>query len=268
LKPYYAAFANPQPQGYLYYHNGFDTHYNSLQISFDKRFSQGLQLTANYNYQKAYDYHGEDFLKKYDWGRYDDLRDNQLTVFGNYELPFGKGRRFASDLPAALNYVVGGWELSPSVSWASGLPFTASYGECSSDVPAGPCRPNRGSGSFPLKLTSFDPISRSRTYFIPPGLGGAFTRPALDTFGTSPQNAFTGPSFFNTDLSLLKTIPIRERISVQFRMDAFNVFNVINPGNPGNTCIDCTVANGAGVIHGMALGASPRQLEFALKVLF
>jgi hypothetical protein len=53
-------------------------------------------------------------------------------------------------------------------------------------------------------------------------------------------------------------------------MDAFNFFNVINPGNPGNTCIDCTGIGGqnAGVITGMALGNAPRQLEFALKILF
>ncbi len=273
LKPYFAAFANKQPQGYLYYHNGFDTHYNALQISFDKRFSHGLQLTANYNYQKAYDYHGEDVEKRFNWGRYDDLRDNQLTLFGNYDLPFGKQGRFASNAPTWENYLIGGWELSPNVSWASGLPFTASYAECGNDVPSSGnnmCRPDRGSGSFPLNLTGYDGATHTRTYFIPPGFGSAFSRPALDTYGTSQINSFTGPSFFNTDLSILKNIPIRENIRAQFRMDAFNFFNVINPGNPGNTCIDCTGIGGqnAGVITGMALGNAPRQLEFALKILF
>jgi hypothetical protein len=53
-------------------------------------------------------------------------------------------------------------------------------------------------------------------------------------------------------------------------MDAFNFFNIINPGNPGNTCIDCTGLGGAnaGVINGMALGTTPRQLQFALKIMF
>jgi Carboxypeptidase regulatory-like domain len=271
LKPYYQSFANLQPQGYLYYHNGFDTKYNSLQVSFEKRFSQGFQFNANYNYQKAYDYHGEDMEKRFNWGRYDDIRDNQLTAFGNYELPFGKNKPYASNVPTWLNYLIGGYELSPTINWASGLPFTATYGECGNDVPStgnNMCRPDAGSGSFPLKLTSYDPITHSRTYFVPPGFGGAFNRPALDHYGTSPVNAFTGPSLFNTDLSLLKTIPIRESIAAQFRVDAFNVFNIINPGNPGNTCIDCTVAQGSGVIHGMALGTAPRLLEFSLKILF
>jgi hypothetical protein len=270
LKPYYAAFANPQPQGYLYYHDAFNSNYNALQVTFEKRFSQGLQFTANYNYQKAYDEHGEDMLAKYDWGRYDDLRDNQLTAFGNYFLPFGQNQRFASHVPTWANYLIGGYELSTSLQWASGLPFTASYAECGADVPAGPCRPNQASGSFPLSLTGYSPTTHTRTYFVPPGFGGAFTRPAVDTFGTSPQNAFTGPGLFNDDLSLSKTFPIHESIEAQFRMEAFNLFNIINPGNPGNTCIDCTGLGGqnAGVINGMALGTAPRQLEFALTIKF
>ena len=63
----------------------------------------------------------------------------------------------------------------------------------------------------------------------------------------------------------MKNTQIRENITAQFRMDAFNVFNHINPGNPGNSCIDCT---GAGVITGMAIGDSPRQLEFSITLSF
>ena len=62
-----------------------------------------------------------------------------------------------------------------------------------------------------------------------------------------------------------KDTPIHENITAQFRMDAFNVFNYIGPGNPGNTCIDCS---GAGIITGMALGQSPRQLEFSVTISF
>jgi hypothetical protein len=273
LKPYFAAFANPQPQGYTYYHNAFDTKYNALQIQFQKRYSQGLQLTTNYNYQKGYNYHGEDREKQFNYGRYDDLRDSQLILYANYDLPFGRKKQFASDVPTWVDYLIGGYQINPALQWASGLPFTATYSECGSDVPStgnNMCRPDQGSGSFPLKLTSYDPITHSRTYFVPPGFGGLFSRPALDHYGTSPVNAFTGPGLFNVDLSLLKTIPIRESIAVQFRMDAFNLFNIINPANPGNPCIDCTGLGGAnaGIINGMALGTTPRQLQFALKIIF
>ncbi len=267
LRPYFSRFGFTQDL--TFYHNGFDTNYNALQVSYEKRFSQGLQLNANFAFQRGYNYgNDEEVYKKFLWGRLDDLREKQLTVFGNYELPFGKGKRFGGDVPTWMNYVIGGYELSTSINWASGLPFSASLSNCSAFTPAGPCRPNKGSGSFPLKLTDFDPSTHSRTYFVPPGLGGVFTSPTLDQVGTSPRNAFTGPGLFNADLSLMKNFPIRESVSVEFRMDAFNVFNIINPGNPGNTCIDCTAASGAGTIHGMALGTAPRQLDFALTLKF
>jgi hypothetical protein len=125
---------------------------------------------------------------------------------------------------------------------------------------------------MPTNLTSFDTTSHSRTYFVPyPAFGpngsttGPFSRPYIDTFGDAQRNSYTGPSFFNTDLAALKNTPIRENISAQFRLDAFNVFNFINPANPGNLCIDCT---GAGIITGMATGASPRQLEFSVTLIF
>ena len=172
-----------------------------------------MQLNANFAFQHGYNYgNDEEVYKKSLWGRLDDLREKQLTVFGNYELPFGKGKHFGGGVPTWLNYVIGGYELSTSINWASGLPFSASLSNCSAFTPAGPCRPNEGSGSFPLKLTDFDPTTHSRTYFVPPGLGGAFTSPSLDQTGTSPRNAFTGPGLFNADLSLMKNFPIRESI--------------------------------------------------------
>ena len=92
--------------------------------------------------------------------------------------------------------------------------------------------PNKTVGIMPTNLTSFSTTSHSRTYFVPyPAFGpngsttGPFSRPYLDTFGDAQRNSYTGPSFFNTDLAALKNTPIRENISAQFRMDAFNVFN-------------------------------------------
>jgi hypothetical protein len=266
LRPYFSKFGFTQDL--TYYHNGFDTHYNALQASYEKRFSQGLQLTANFALQRGHNYGSNEVYRKVQWGRLDDLREKQLTVFGNYELPFGRNHRFAGDAPRWLDYVIGGFELGSSVNWASGLPFSAGLSNCSASTPAGPCRPDQGKGSFPLKLTDFDPATHSRTYFVPPGLGGIFSAPALDQTGNSQRNAFTGPGIFTADMSLMKNFRIRETMGLEFRMNAFNVFNIINPANPGNTCIDCSVDSGAGTIHGMALGTTPRQLEFALTFKF
>ena len=67
---------------------------------------------------------------------------------------------------------------------------------------------------------------------------GDFPAAAKGTFG-SGRNAFTGPRFFNSDISLFKNFAITERVGAQFRFEAFNVFNHVNLGHPNN-CIDCT----------------------------
>jgi len=266
LRPYFAKYG--WTQGITYYLNGFDSHYNALQVTFDKRFSQGLQMTATYAYQKASNYQGEFYLKKFDYGRNPDVRESQLTLFGVYQLPFGKKQKFGSGLPPWADYVIGGWQLSTSLNWASGLPFTVNDNtNCGSTIPAGPCRPDRGNGKFQLHLSDMDTVTcHCRTYFTPPGLGGAFVLPAVDTVGNVPQGAFTGPSTLNDDLSLSKTVPIHESVSFEFRIDAFNAFNRINPGNP-STCIDCG-PTGGGVVNSMALGTGPRQLQFAATLKF
>jgi hypothetical protein len=274
LEPYFAKFG--WTQGITYYNDAFDTHYNSLQATIDKHFSQGLQFTGRYTWQRAFNDGGDyqDIDKSVDYGRFDDLREQEIQVYGNYNLPFGKHARFLNSGPAWLDYLVGGYELNNSLNLSSGLPFTPSYGECGSDIPDGPCMPNKTSASLPLKLTGFVASggTGTRTYFKPgPTFGtngsssGVFTRPQIDQFGNVGRNSYFGPWFFNDDISVIKSIPIWERVKTQFRVDAFNAFNHISPGNPGNACIDCS---GAGVITGMALGSSPRQLEFSATVTF
>ena len=274
LEPYFAKFG--WTQGITYYNDAFDTHYNSLQATIDKHFSQGLQFTGRYTWQRAFNDGGDyqDIDKKVDYGRFDDLREQEIQVYGKYDLPFGKHGRFLNSGPAWLDYLVGGYELNNSLNLSSGLPFTPSYGECGSDIPDGPCMPNKTSASLPLKLTGFVASggTGTRTYFQPGhafgangSASGVFLRPQVDQFGNVGRNSYFGPWFFNDDISIIKSIPIWERVKMQFRVDAFNAFNHISPGNPGNVCIDCS---GAGVITGMALGSNPRQLEFSATVTF
>jgi hypothetical protein len=273
LRKYYAQYG--WTQDLTYYHDGFDTHYNSLQATLDKHFSQGLQFTARYTWQAAFNYQNSDYAeidRKVVYGRFDDLRGQEFQLYGNYDLPFGRNQQFLSNVPKWANYFVGGYQANMSLNWSSGLPFTPSYGECGSDIPNGPCVPNKTVGVMPTSLTSFDTTSHSRTYFVPystfgpnGSTSGPFSRPYLNHFGNVGRNSYYGPAFFNTDMSLLKNTTIRENITAQFRADAFNVFNTISPGNPGNTCIDCS---GAGIITGMAIGQGPRQLEFSVTLSF
>jgi hypothetical protein len=273
LRHYYNQFG--WTQGLTFYHDGFDSHYNALQATLDKHFSQGLQFTARYTWQRAFNYGNNDYAeidRSVNYGRIDDLREQEFQIYGTYSLPFGHNKQFLSSAPKWADYLIGGYELSPSLNWSGGLPFWPSYGECGADIPNGPCSPNKTVGRLPTQLTSFSTTSHSRNYFTPVApfgpngsVSGPFSRPNRDQFGNIGRNNYFGPSFFNTDLAVAKSIPIHEEIAAQFRLDAFNVFNYISPGNPGNNCIDC---NGAGIITGMALGSSPRQLEFSATIKF
>ena len=68
---------------------------------------------------------------------------------------------------------------------------------------------------------------------------GGFTCPGLDQIGNIKRNTAWGPNFFNSDMSIFKNVSIYERVTAQFRMDAFNALNKINYGNP-NGAIDST----------------------------
>jgi len=87
-------------------------------------------------------------------------------------------------------------------------------------------------------------------------------RPAVGTFGSAGRNSLRGPGLFQSDLSLVKNISLKESASIQFRADIFNVFNVVNLANPLN-CVDCI---DAGNIIGTASGQ--RQMMFSLRLQF
>ncbi len=76
--------------------------------------------------------------------------------------------------------------------------------------------------------------------------------PAFGSYGTTARNMFPGPGFFNWDFSVTKEFKIKERLTTQFRAEAFNILNhpnISNPfGGPGgdNTYTDPTAVAGAG----------------------
>jgi hypothetical protein len=90
----------------------------------------------------------------------------------------------------------------------------------------------------------------------------AFTTPLIYTYGNLARNALFGPGRVNFDMSLFKDFPIRERATVQFRAEAFNVFNTPQFGQPNGTIN----SPAAGTITSTV--GNPRQLQMALKVLF
>jgi outer membrane receptor protein involved in Fe transport len=256
-----------------YYGDDQNTHYNALQVTVAKQISHGLSFTSNYAWQRAFVYNNgyATWDKAVAYGRDDSIREQQVVTYGLYELPFGRNKQFLPQSSRLVDEIIGGWQLSPVINLSSGLPYTLGISNCAPSVggTSAPCYPIGDPRSLKTNLGTFDPIHHLRPYFK--GNTGRFTDPTLDQIGTTGRNSNYGPAFFNTDLAVQKTFPIKESISALFRMDAFNVFNHINSANPSSTNVeaDGNITNGAG---GNGVGpvgqASPRQLSFTARIQF
>jgi len=256
-----------------YYGDDQNTEFDALQITLAQQMSKGLAVTANYEWASAFG----DANGFWTWShvvthyRDSNVRSQGLTVYGSYDLPFGKGKQFGSSVNHLTDLLIGGYQISAVMNWSGGLPFGVGFSSFGTNEDcnhvtggsAAPCRSN-ATGRLSTKLTAFDPGSKTRTYWTPQATsGGSFSFPGLDVIGNAGNNNYTGPSFFNTDLAFTKAFTIHENIAAKFRMDAFNAFNHINAANPNNTDIF-----NDGPISGQAAGGSARQLEFSMRVQF
>jgi hypothetical protein len=270
-RPYFNGILYGHPFGWTqnidHFGNAASSNYHALQTKIQKSLSNGLQFLAHYTWSKAFNFDADYFAidPSVNYGRVDFNRDHVFVFTNLWELPFGKGKQYMTDSNRAVDALIGGWQINTIVNWSSGLPWTPSYQDCGSDRDTGPCRPDL-IGSFDASVGDFDPVARRVPFFTSAPLGtGAFGDPANLTFGNVGRNTLTGPSFFNTDLSVFKNITITEQVKAQFRTEFFNVFNHTNLGNPNN-CADC--GGNSGFITGTAVGYMPRQIQFGLKILF
>jgi len=281
-----------------YFGNDANNNYNALQIKAEKRTSYGLQFLAHYTFSRAnaYDSGYYDVNKAFAYGPNPDNRNNEFVVSSLYQLPFGKGKHFLGDAGRAMDLAVGGWQISNTLTWGGGLPWTPSIGECGAIADAGPCRPNVINGQ---KLKTGTQVVNGALYWFVPvtplsygnqvsaanagvnsctfarPTAGPFSLPACGQIGNAGFDSYRGPHVFYDDMSLSKTFNITERYKAQFRFDAYNVFN--HPvlgfnGNQGNTCVDC--GGTAGQITDIQGDSSPgsptgmRQLQFGVRFIF
>jgi Carboxypeptidase regulatory-like domain/TonB dependent receptor len=258
-----------------YYGNDAASNYNAFEVKVEKRFTKGLQFLSHYTYSHANGY-GSDYYPidhKIAWGPVDFNRKHVWVFSPLYELPFGKGKTYMGDASRAMDYVVGGWQVSDSTNWSSGLPWTPSFGECGSEEDVNNvCRPNKGGGSFHTGVSgNIDPVNHNLTFYTPvtditTTSNGPFIDPTKGHLGNIGRNSFTGPRGFYSDVSIVKKFPIHERFNMQFRTDFFNIFNHPVYGSP-NSCIDCHGTND-GKITALEFGAPMRQIQFALRFDF
>lgn len=276
-RPYYLKYG--WTQGIDYFGNDADNHYNSLQATVEKRFSQGLSFQGSYTFQHSlnYDSNYYNINKKIDRGLNDDYRNHLIIFTQVYDLPFGKGKKWAPNVGRAGDLLIGGWSINSATTIGSGLPFTPGLNNCGPEIDAGPCRaniigpvkdgPRSGNVQAPgywFQTTGGVALAANVCASATAATAGPWGQPGCETFGNVGRNSFRGPKLWDTDFSVFKSFSITERFKTQFQFNAYNVFNHVNYDRP-SSCVDC--GNG-GSINGLAFGSTMRRLQFGLKVNF
>ena len=265
-KPFYNLFG--WTQNLRYYGSDASNNYHSMQLRFDKRFSNGMNVMSHYTFSKNIDFDGTYYPRdaKLARGVSSNNRAHVFFLSSLYEVPVGKGRRFLGNSSKFVDAVIGGWQANGSWSWMAGQPFTPSYRDCNSDRDTGWCRPNivgdvsvSDPSQFGWFKTTAAPLTANGQ------TDGPWQRPQRGQFGTIGRNAIVGPSFGQLDMSFFKAFKINEKQTIQFRAESFNFSNHTNLANP-NACVDCP--GQAGRIFGTFAGYIPRQWQMALRYSF
>ena len=247
--------------------------YHSLALKLEKRFSKGVGFLASYTAAKlisdsrnSQGANGNNLNTGLNTGvqNWYDLRSeraiSEIDAAQNFtgsfvaELPFGAGRRFLGNSKGLAGKLVSGWQFSGVFSARSGYPLVLS-----ATIPNGGSRPNSTGQSAALSADRPRNEQVSRWFDT-----SAFTQPAAFTYGNVSRTLpdVRGPGLTNVDISLMKNTAIRERLSLQFRAEYFNVLNHPNFWQP-NTAFGSQQFGQLNTTTGL-----PRVGQLALKLLF
>ncbi len=251
--------------------------YNALSLDLNRRLATGLQLRGVYTFSKSLDNGGTlatavganapAFVMfpgntRLDWGLSTfDVRSLGV-INGTYELPFGRGRRFASSSRRGINTAIGNWSLASVLTLQSGFPFTPQLGfnPTNNGDSRNPIRP-----SWNASFTGPVILGSPTQYYNP----NAFVVPPNGTYGNIGRDVLTGPGSATLDFSALKEFVVTEKVKLQFRSEFFNVLNHTNFATPNPvvyTSANSTPSSTAGVIT--STSTTSRQIQFGLKLLW
>ena len=254
-----------------------DSSYNALQLDFNHRFSHGLSFRAAYTWSKALD-DGDSLNQttagnapglvanpydiKADWGLATyDVR-NLATISAVYELPIGNGKQFVNQWNGFAGGLVSGWSVNSIVLLQGGFPFTPqlSYNPSNNGDTRNPVRPF-ANPDFTGSIITGNP----NQWFNP----AAFLAPPANSgfYGNLGRNTLIGPGLATWDFSTVKDTRLKERLTLQFRAEIFNLLNRANFNTPNLIVFTPSGVSGtAGAITSTSTTA--RQVQFALKLLW
>jgi len=252
--------------------NGFGN-YAAGSAKLEKRFSRGLQFLTAYTWSHALANAGTPlsgssnigFPDPTNWGSgYSsaswDIRHSFTTGF-NYDLPFGKGKQFGTNMNRAADMLVGSWHANGLVSLRTGVAYGLS-GSCQGVW--GRCEPDIVTG-FTADQAPAGGRTPNQWFDV-----NAYKVAAPLTGGNLGLQALTGPPTKTLDFSIFKDFNVTERWKVQFRSEAFNLFNTPQFSVPGTTLTDSKALGGNGNFGKItsSVAGTERRLQFALRLSF
>jgi hypothetical protein len=232
--------------------------YNSLQVQLERRFTRGFQFLASYTLSKTKDNSNGAFdnTTPQDINNFGAEYGNsavdfpQVFVFSSvYDIPFGRGRRFGSNMPRALDYIIGGFQLNTILRLQSGQPFDVTSGGVRVDLVGDPY--TNTSNGFYLNRAAFAPAPRT-SQGVPVRVGNL------------ERNGLRGPAFKQLNLGLAKNFSFTERTRLQFRAEFFNLTNTPQFSPPNTNYDDAT---NFGRLQSVQLFTN-RQIQFGLRLEF
>ena len=241
--------------------------YHGMTAKLEKRLSGGLQFVASYTYGHAlantgttlsgsgglYNKNPANYAESYTNASWD-IRHN-FTSGINYEIPFGRGRQYGSNVNRAVDLIAGGWHLNSLLTFRTGNPFTLRSNRCVG-IWSG-CSPDLVNGADPNAAPAGG--RRAEQWFDTSNL----VQPAFLTQGNLGLQTNYLPGTRNVDLSLFKDFNFTETWKIQFRAESFNLANTTQLGTPNVNLQDANF----GRITGSQTG-SERHIQFALRLQF
>jgi Carboxypeptidase regulatory-like domain len=289
---------------------GANSHYDGLQLTATKRLSHSLQAQINYTLSRCMDeVSNGGFLPFAAGGILSPLPGELSRDYGpcDYDIRHNFNAEYVYELPIrvrnhALDYALNGWQVSGTVFWHSGVPFSVLSTPYSANgngivQGGGPQFANVAPGVDPYcKHCDIPGVTQSGTIqwlnpnafvsAVDPSTGACYggDTPQNCQFGDSGRNAFRGPDFFWSDFYLTKWFTLNERLKLRFEGQFFNVFNHPNfglpsmvlagiPGKPstqtGFGALTFTTAPPTSLL-GVGLGGdnSPRMIAFHARLEF
>jgi hypothetical protein len=288
---------------------GANSHYNGLQLTADKRLAYGLQLQANYTWSRCMDtVSNGGFLPFSAGGIISPLPGNLGRQYGpcDYDVRHNLTLQYVYQLPVKvrnrlLGSAINGWQVSGSVFWHSGIPFSVLSAPYSADgngivqgggpqyasvVPGAPLYAHEPIPGVtqPGTIQWLNPAAFVSS--VDPSTGACVggDTPRNCQFGNLGRNALRGPGFTSSDLYITKWFTLSERVKLRIDGQFFNVFNHPNfglpvlgyAGIPGNRstqtgfgALTYTTAPPTGLL-GVGLGgdSSPRMVAFQARLEF